>query len=314
METTETYVYTYTYSREEESLCMLELRSLFGEEVPGHLFKSNRNISIGRSPFIREKIDVLYEGKSLEEIKEQIQAIKLGEETFKIICVKQSLLAGGMPIDYEKRRNIEYDLGHSIDAEADVRKPDHTYGLAAIGDRWYFGTYERSEAMWLKHLKKPRQYSTALSTRVARALVNIAVPDPEGLSVIDPCCGIGNVLIEALSMGVHITGRDINPLAVTGARENIAHFGFEADVTIGPIEEASDHYDVAIIDLPYNLYTHITVEDQISIIKNAKRIADKCVFVTIDPIDDYIKEAGLEIVDRGLAVKSRFSREILVCR
>ncbi|AZB43111.1 methyltransferase domain-containing protein [Bacillus sp. FJAT-42376] len=313
METTDSYLYTYTYSREEESLCKLELRSLFGGDVPEHLFKSDRQIPVGRSPFIRERIDILYEGESLAEISGALKEIQLGDQTFKIICVKQSQTEEGT-IAYNERRMIERELGQSIDAEADVHHPDRLFGVAAAGGRWYFGTYERSEAVWLRHIQKPRQYSTALSTKVARALVNIAVPAPAGMSVIDPCCGIGNVLVEALSMGIPITGRDMNPLAVTGARENIAHFGFDAPVFIGPIEEATGRYDVAIIDLPYNLYTHITVKEQISIIEHAKRIADKCVFVTIDPIDEYVRNAGLEIIDRGEAIKGKFSREILVCK
>ncbi|GAA3334615.1 hypothetical protein GCM10020331_103270 [Ectobacillus funiculus] len=72
--------------------------------------------------------------------------------------------------------------------------------------------------------KKPHSYSTSLSTRVARAVANIAVPDPTGIKAIDPCCGIGTVLVEALSMGINIVGSDINPLVLPGARENIAHF------------------------------------------------------------------------------------------
>lgn len=97
-------------------------------------------------------------------------------------------------------------------------------------------------------------YSTALSTRVARAVANIAIPHPKGVRAIDPCCGIGTVLVEALSMGINIVGRDINPRVVLGSRKNIAHFELEGTVEIGPIAEVVDDYDVAIIDMPYNLY------------------------------------------------------------
>ena len=124
-------------------------------------------------------------------------------------------------------------------------------------------------------------YSTALSTRDARAVANIAVPNPSGVRVIDPCCGIGTVLVEALSMGIDIVGRDINPLVVGGSRENIAYFGLEGVVTLGPISDVVENYDVAIIDMPYNLFTHITADEQLDIVKQARRFAKKVVIVTI---------------------------------
>ncbi|MGD6815987.1 TRM11 family SAM-dependent methyltransferase [Metabacillus sp. 113a] len=313
MRSSESFVYAYTYSKEEHSLCMLELRSLFGEEVPEGLFLSGKDIPAGRSPFIREKVGVFFEAETLTEISAQLGQLKLGNETFKIICLKSSELPEGGAIDYKERRLIERELGQYIEGEADVHHPDRMYGIAALNGKWYFGSYDRSEAVWLQHIKKPRQYSTALSTRLARAVVNIAVPDPKGVSVIDPCCGIGNILVEALSMGVQISGRDINPLAVTGARENIAYFGLIGEVAVGPIEEVTARYDTAVIDLPYNLYTHITHEEQESIIQSARRIADRCVFVTIDPIDRELTNAGFKVIDRGFAVKSRFKREIVVC-
>ena len=78
-------------------------------------------------------------------------------------------------------------------------------------------------------MQKPEMYSTALSTRDARAIVNIAAPFPEGLKIIDPCCGIGTVLVEAMSMGIAIEGRDVNKRVVWGSRINLRHFGFEGD-------------------------------------------------------------------------------------
>ena len=52
----------------------------------------------------------------------------------------------------------------------------------------------------------------------------------------DPCCGIGTILVEALSMDINIVGRDIN------------HFVVRSD--IAGVER---HYDVAILDMPFSL-------------------------------------------------------------
>ena len=92
------------------------------------------------------------------------------------------------------------------------------------------------------------------------------MPNPEGVKAIDPCCGIGTVVVEALSMGINIVGRDISPLVAIGARK-YAHFGFEGTIT------KALELRRCIIDMPYDLFTHATPENQLSILSSARRIA-----------------------------------------
>ncbi|MCM3619065.1 RNA methyltransferase [Sutcliffiella horikoshii] len=307
------YIYTYAYSKEERSLCHMEMRSFFGKATDDNIIKSTENIDPSRSPFIRERIEVVYEGETLQDILDQVTEIKMGDQTFKVIFSKINDLKTPHTIEYQERREIERAVGWIVEGEADVHHPDHIFGMAIVGNRWYFGHYRKSEAVWLQHTKKPREYSTALSTRVARAVANIAVPDPHGVKSIDPCCGIGTVLVEALSMGINMEGRDINPLVVQGSRENIEHFHLQGTVEVGPISEVMDSYDVAVIDMPYNLYTHATPEDQLAILKHARRFAKKVVVITIETMDNMVKEAGFRITDRCETQKGYFTREILVC-
>jgi tRNA G10 N-methylase Trm11 len=204
-------------------------------------------------------------------------------------------------------------MGLHITGEADVHHPEYLFGIVTLGGRWYFGSYLKNKAVWLHHMKKPRSYSIALTTRLARAAANIAVPHPLGIKAIDPCCGIGTVLVEALSMGVDIVGRDINHFIVRGARENLAYFGLEGDVVVGAIANISVSYDVAIVDMPYNLFSTITTEEQLSILQQARRIANKVVVISIESIDEMLSLSGFTIVDRGVAKKGLFSRQVLVC-
>lgn len=312
--TVSSYIYTYACEEVELSLCHMEMRSLFGDESVSPILKSKVKIDPSRSPFIKERIDVMYEGDTLDAILEQVKQLQLKNETFKIYFVKINDLDPSEKIHFARRREIERLLGLQINGEADLDQPNRIFGIVTLGGRWYFGKYHTSESVWFQHLKKPREYSTALSTRVARAVVNIAVPDPEAVQAIDPCCGIGTVLVEALSMGIDIVGRDINPLAVSGSRENIAHFGYKCNVMTGPIADVKNNYDIAIIDMPYNLLTHITPEEQLSILQHARRFASKLVVVTSEVIDDMINEAGFEIADRCIATKSLFNRHIIFCK
>lgn len=307
------YIYTYVHHKDEYELCRMEMRSFFGFDTQLNYLFSNIDIDPSRSPFIREQIEVLYEGDSIVDIKNLVKEMKISVETYKVVCLNNIDFGETKKIPHPERRTIEREIGISIDGEPDLNNPEAVFGLIQIDERWYFGKYTISESIWRKHIHKPNSYSTALNTRVARAVVNIAIPQPVNIKAIDPCCGIGTILVEALSMGIDIVGRDINPLVCVGSRENIAYFGLVGMVTKGPISEVTEHYDVAIIDLPYNLATHISSEEQFDIIKHARRIANKVVFVTIETIDEMIVDAGFVIKDRCIARKHLFERQILLC-
>ena len=308
------YLYTYAYTNDEEALCQLEMRSFFGKDTTEKIIKSGVAINPSRSPFIKERIELFFEADSLQAIIEKSTEIDMSETTFKVIFLKINGLSEQDQVDYSGKRDVERQIGSAITGEADVHNPDVTFGLIPFEGRWYFGRYLQSEPIWFKHMKKPREYSTALSTRVARAVANIAVPEPKGVKAIDPCCGIGTVLVEALSMGIDIVGRDINPPVVEGSRENIAHFGLSGDVNLGPIAEVEERYDVAIIDMPYNLYTHATPADQLAILKDAHPFTEKLLVVTIETMDHMVEAAGFVVTDRCIAKKGMFLREILVCQ
>lgn len=308
------FIYTYACTEDELSLCQMELRCLFNEEVSFPLFKSEVEVEVSRSPFIKERIDIIYEGNSLTEIYEQVDQVELDGKTFKVIFVKTNDLSPADKIEYDERRMIEREIGLRMEGEADVNRPQLVYGIVTLGGQWYFGAYHKNKATWLHQMKKPRSYSIALSTRVARAAVNMAVPNPAGIRAIDPCCGIGTVMVEALSMGIDIVGRDINPMIAIGARTNIAHFGFSSEVTLGDIADITEHYDAAIVDMPYNLYSSITPEEQLAILVHTRRIADRVVIIAIEPIDEMITEAGFTIIDRCEAKKGVFSRHLMLCQ
>ena len=307
------YIYTYVHHVDEYDLCRMEMRSFFNVDSQSNFIISNIEVNPSRSPFIQDRLEVLYEENSIDNIKELVTNLIVNANTYKVVCLNNFDIGETIKIPQPERRLIEREIGLCIEGEPDLKFPEVVFGLILIDGRWYFGIHSKSESIWRKHLHKPHSYSTALSTRVARAVANIAVPQPQNIRAIDPCCGIGTVIIEALSMGIDIEGRDMNPLVCNGSRKNIAYFGLQGKITLGPISEVTEHYDVAIIDLPYNLFTHSSREDQFEIVKHARRIADKVVIVTIETIDDLLADAGLVIVDRCIAKKQRFLRQILLC-
>jgi len=307
-------MYTFTAHEDERALCQMELRSLFGIDPEPPIFKSDARFDPSRSPFIRERIEVVCEGDTLNDIALRVADMPALQSTFKVISVKTNDLPAPGKMTYADQRDIERQIGMRIKGKADMRHPDQVFGIVTMGGRWYFGPYVKNRSEWLTHMDKPRQYSMALPARIARAVANIAVPRPEGMSAIDPCCGIGTVLVEALSMGIDMTGREINPHLAGGARENIANFGLQGEVVLGPIAEASPGYDAAIVDLPYNRVSKISAEEQLSILRHARRIADRVVVISIEPIEDMLAAAGFSISDRGSVKKGAFRRYVMLCR
>jgi tRNA G10 N-methylase Trm11 len=306
-------MYTYAFPEDERSLCGLEMRSFFGEVSKSSVLESFVKIDPSRSPFMKERITMIYEGESLQDLLEQVKAVELNGATFKVIYVKNGTISKAEKVGYGQRRSVEREIGLHIHGEPDFQQPDLLFGVMNVNGRWVFGDYLKSEAVWFRHQKKPHSYSTALNTRVARAVANIAVPNPSGIKAIDPCCGIGTVLVEARSMDIDIVGSDRNHLILPGARANIAHFGLTGEVNLADIRDISTHYDVAIIDLPYNLCSVITPEEQLEMLQSARRFAEKVVVVTVEPIDGVLIMAGFTIVDRAIAKKGLFTREVIVC-
>ncbi|SEO40179.1 TRM11 family methyltransferase [Paenibacillus sp. OV219] len=314
----ETSFYAVSCHEDEQDLCGMEMRSLFGSDPRHGCVISDKNINPSRSPFIRGKLAILLTADDSAGIAAQVgEAVALEGRTFKV-----SFVGSDIPVDFERQRSIEKEIGWRIVGKAEMRQPDRLFGVAIVDGRYLFGEFEKSEALWLKHNEKPQPYSTALSTRVARAVVNIAAPDITAeLRVIDPCCGIGTVLIEALSMGIPIVGYDLNPLALKGARVNLAHFGMpdvvrKADMTQLQLGAASGEppYDAAIIDLPYNLCSKLSSEERLAMLQSARRLAVNVVIVSTETIDEDIAAARLVVTDRCVVRKGKFERQVIACR
>jgi len=307
------YLYNFSWTEAEYSLCQLERRAIFGQSTSSSIIMSSIEIDPSRSPFIKEQIKIMFSAGTIEELLEKVKSMPTLTTTYKVKVINPWGLDKQNKIPFEERRRIERNFGMAIPGIPDLHNAECTFAIIRVEEKWYFGQYTGNRAIWLLHQQKPHQYSTALSTRVARAVVNIAAPNPIGLKIIDPCCGIGTVLVEALSMGMNMIGSDNNPLVMKGARENIAHFGLEGKVLLRDIRDVKEKYDSAIIDMPYNLCSVITEEEKLELIASARSFTSRLVIVTIEPMDSIIIQAGFEIIDRGVVKKGSFTREVIVC-
>lgn len=61
-----------------------------------------------------------------------------------------------------------------------------------------------------------------LPPKLARLMVNLATEGKTTLTLADPFCGTGTVLMEAMMVGCHVVGGDTNPDAVKGSLSNLS--------------------------------------------------------------------------------------------
>ncbi|WP_411346347.1 TRM11 family SAM-dependent methyltransferase [Paenibacillus sp. WLX1005] len=320
------YLYTYACHEDERELCALELKRLLDTEPQPGYVETPIAISPERSPFVHYRLDIQWEAHSLEALEQlavQINVLNEREDadlptfyshgdealrTFKLLC-----LDAQQTFSYEEKRQLERRIGMCIHGKAQMKQPQLLFGMAYSGGRWVLGRCYLAESVWLQHNDKPRHYSTALSTRVARAAVNIALPHPTGRTLIDPCCGIGTVLVEALSMNIDIVGYDLNPLAVQGARENLQHYGMPNIVSIGDLRQLKGSYDALILDLPYNLCSVLEEDERLHMLQAAARLAHTQLVISTENIANSLAEAGLTVQHICHLHKGKFTRYLWLC-
>lgn len=181
------------------------------------------------------------------------------------------------------------DLNVRVFLEHEVAVVGVRLGKTALHDRWY------------QHAHLPG----ALKPSLAAALLRLAQVTP-ALSVLDPCCGSGTILIEAALQGAVACGGDSNPLALAAARCNASAAGVEVsvrdwDARTLPLAAAS--IDRVICNLPWGRQVAVTGGDQAAlyrrIIAEMRRVlapAGRIVLLVEAP--EQIDMHGLRLVER----------------
>ena len=304
------YFYVINYPVKERELCLLEMKSLFDKDITKKYFFSSRDIDPSRSPFIKLRLSLLYTTTSLEELVQILIDEKMTCDNFKFARFR---IDDGK-LDYATWLYSVTELGKVIQGDVDMKNPSIQFGITLIDDRWIFGIYEKNDNPWEKHNLKPYTNSNSLETRTARAIVNIAVGEQVQTRLVDPCCGVGTVVLEALSLAIPVVGYEISWTITNQANQNISYFGYDKCIVKGDMNEIAEKYDVAILDLPYGLFSHTTPTQQKDIINTSRRITEKLVILTCIDMDEDITSAGFTIVDRCTVTKGSFVRFVRVCQ
>ena len=86
--------------------------------------------------------------------------------------------------------------------------------------------FYNSRELEKRDMSKPiRRNELAISPRLAKILINLS-KIKEGETLLDPFCGVGVILEEALHKKIKVVGIDKNHEAIKGAEKNLSFYGF----------------------------------------------------------------------------------------
>jgi len=227
---------------------------------------------------------------------------------------------------------LERKLGEQIletvkTTKVNLSNPQKTFFGVLTDSRFIFGLKTAEIIPKPFSERRPRRrpvfHPTAMPSKLARAMVNLAQPR-KGELVLDPFCGTGGMLVEAGLMGCRVLGFDAKPHMLRGGLKNILHYGIKlegvviADARYPPVTEV----DCIVTDPPYGrsastlgTSTRLIVEDFLSAvgdkIPRGRRI---CIAApkTIK-IEDAGEEAGFKHIESHFVYVHRsLTREIAV--
>jgi len=305
----EEFLYFINYKKEHKDICELEMKSIFGKKPEGKYIYSSLKINPSRSVFLNWRLNLKYKSNTLNELVIDVEKDELLLEDYRI-----NFLTIDSDVNYASRLDAMSKIGWCINGSFSLKSPKVELAVTKKDGVWLFGYYEKSDSSWLTRKQKPHNYSFALDVWLSKTLVNIAMENDLKKSLVDPCCGVGTVLIEALILGVNIKGYDFNQAIVNLANENIEFFGFNGNTICSDIKDINETYDVAIIDLPYGQFIKSHSDTALTVIQQSKKIANRIIFVSMIDITDLLNEYELQVIDKCTVMKrSKFSRFITIC-
>lgn len=304
------YLYLLNRPSFQDQIAYLEFYSLTGVKVDTGFGLSSKYIDSGRPAYIDMCIDIIFIDDTKDGLYKKIKSLKYKKDKYRV-----RFLNTGIHFKFNERKTIEREISDIFEGAPDLKNPDDDFIVTFTGQNYIFGIFMwKSENRWLQFEKKPHTFCNALPARMSRALANIASMNNPGKSFVDPCCGMGTVLIQAADMGYEIQGFDINPIVSRDARENLAYFGFKPSVECRDASLVSGSYAISVLDLPYGLLSKKGSDQYEEIVGNLRKLCTQAVILSGEDISGIINGAGFDIIQKCIVHKGGLDRHIALCR
>jgi hypothetical protein len=240
---------------------------------------------IPRAAYVRTGLRRIAQAATFADLLDVLRQTPLDLDDFRVDAL---YLSGRFPMPQQEAVVAAADAIH---CRANLAAPRHRLLLVAQrGTFWIGEILAEASQSYAPHLKKPCHVSVSLEARIARALVNLVVP-PAG-TLIDPCCGTGSILLEAVALGLTAYGADRNPKMAHMAQRNLLHFGYPPRVVCADARTWTQTADALVTDVPYGRQLESAEEDLPAIMANGARLAPLAVYVAGGDITPQLTAAG----------------------
>jgi len=205
--------------------------------------------------------ELFYCQASFAEIVRAMQSVSLDNflqqsESF-VVRVRRVGEAARNLISMDLERKLgELVLNKVKGAKVNIKQPKKTFFGTLTDSSFLFGLKLAEIAptpfMQRRPRKRPFFHPSAMPAKLARCMVNLAMPK-RGDLVLDPFCGTGSFLIEAGLLGCRVLGFDAKRRMVRGSSRNLRFFNVEfeglgvADAKHLPLMK----FDCIVTDPPY---------------------------------------------------------------
>lgn len=304
------YLYTLKLPSYEEGIAALECSALTGARPTGCFALGDRYAPIADSAYLDTCVEILTDSSSLQGLYQNICELRYGRDLFRIRFINTE-----DHIDFKNRKEIEREISDIFAGYPDLKHPRDIFAVTHASGRWMFGIVRgKCENRWLKFSRMPHTFCNSLNSRMARALVSIAGEGRAGITLLDPCCGMGGVVAQALDCGLDAYGFDIDGIVARDANKNLSFFGFPERVVRRDASQIEGHFDTSVIDLPYGVLSAVSPGAYEKILANARNICSRSVILSARDISDIIASSGFCIAQRAISHKGGLDRHIYVCR
>jgi len=288
---------------EELDLARAELSALAGCVPSGRVATGAAAADVTRSAYIRLSADQLAVGTNWHELRQAIAQLDLHCNRYRIEVFRPG------PKVAASTTSIQKSIADLISGRPDLDNPRVNFALIVTQDLWRFGTItSRSTQRWRYHSDRPYYYSHGLRPQMARALVNlVAAP---GDSLLDPCCGSGTVVAEALADGICTWGVEINPSLASHAAANLRSLGLPANVMVADARAIRGNFDAAVIDFPYGHSGPVQNDLYREVLINLIGQVDRMALVFGCDQRPLLEELGLTVGQQASVVKGQLTRHI----
>lgn len=228
----------------QPKLSLAELESLFSDVTPlspklatftakdapdlaklGGSLKLARELSEKPEQFLKS---LKHEGKITLGVSDYSKHATIRSATTEALRLKRILKSAGRSVRVLSNKSAELSTATVFHNQLG-EKPGHIE-LIKFNNRWFIGlAVQNINAYAARDQKRPARDAKVgmLPPKLAQLLINLCGPLPKDATILDPFCGTGVVLQEALLMGYHACGTDKELRMIDYSERNLKHYGFK---------------------------------------------------------------------------------------